>query len=265
MADETYTTKVYEKQGGDELVIASGGTITVESGGVINITSGGALQSDGTPLDISAGVATATDATTAELNTLHDVTAGTAAASKAVVLDANKALDAIRTASLNLGASGSETAVTATAAELNILDGVTATAAELNLAADTSANTEIVEATNVITAAESGKTFFLNSATEFVSTLPAPAQGLRYSFIVTAAPSGASYTIVTNASANIIVGQQHNADGEAGDTGATDNTITFVDGQAAAGDRVEVICDGTNWFAYAFSKVASGVTFTTAT
>lgn len=50
------------------------------------------------------------------------VTAGTATASKAVVLDSNKALDEVNTAKLSIGASGSETEVTATAAELNVLD-----------------------------------------------------------------------------------------------------------------------------------------------
>lgn len=124
--------------------------------------------------------------------------------------------------------------------------------------------TEVVTTTNVITAAETGSVFFLNSATEFVSTLPAPAAGLHFTFIVTAAPSGASYTVVTNASANIIVGQQVNAAGAAGDTGTSDDTITFVDGQSVVGDKVEVFCDGTNWFAYATCAVAAGITFTTA-
>lgn len=123
---------------------------------------------------------------------------------------------------------------------------------------------EIVTATNVITAAESGKVFFLNSATEFVSTLPAPAAGLKFTFIVTAAPSGASYTVVTNGSANIIKGLQNSVAGDAGDSGTADDTITFVDGQAVAGDKVEVYSDGTSWFAYAISKVAAGITFTQA-
>ena len=124
--------------------------------------------------------------------------------------------------------------------------------------------TEVVTATNVITAAESGSVFFLNSATEFVSTLPAPAAGLHFTFIVTAAPSGASYTIVTNSSANIIVGNQNSVAGDAGDFGTADDTISFVDSQSVAGDKVEVFCDGTNWFAYGISKVAAGLTFTQA-
>jgi hypothetical protein len=39
MADATYQPLVYRKQGGDELVVASGGKITVESGGEIDLES----------------------------------------------------------------------------------------------------------------------------------------------------------------------------------------------------------------------------------
>jgi hypothetical protein len=123
---------------------------------------------------------------------------------------------------------------------------------------------EVVAATNIITADESGKTFFLSAATEFVSTLPAPQKGMRFTFIVSAAPSGASYTIVTSGSANIIKGLQNSVAGDAGDSGTADDTISFVDGQAVAGDKVELYSDGTSWFAYAISKVAAGVTFTQA-
>lgn len=126
--------------------------------------------------------------------------------------------------------------------------------------------TEVSTGTNVITAAESGTVFFLNSATEFVTTLPAASTsaGVHYKFIVTAAPVGASYTIVTNASENLIIGNQISIAGDAGDSGIADDTITFVDGQSVAGDYVELHCDGTNWFAYAISKIAAGMTFTQA-
>lgn len=129
-------------------------------------------------------------------------------------------------------------------------------------------NAEVVTATNVITAAENGKTFYLSSATEFVSTLPAPALGLEYEFVVTAAPSGASYTIVTTSSANIIKGQIYTLDVNS----ATDpdfetsggDTISFVDAKAVAGDRVVVKSNGTNWFAYGFCSVFDAITITTA-
>lgn len=38
MVDTTYQSKVYEKQGGKELVVASGGQLTVESGGKVVAT-----------------------------------------------------------------------------------------------------------------------------------------------------------------------------------------------------------------------------------
>ncbi len=121
--------------------------------------------------------------------------------------------------------------------------------------------TEVVTATNVITAAETGSVFFLNSATEFASTLPAPAAGLHFTFIVTAAPSGASYTVGTNAAATIIKGH---AVSSAGATGASSTTgvatLTFVDSQAVVGDRAEFWCDGTNWWVFASSKVVAGIT-----
>lgn len=126
------------------------------------------------------------------------------------------------------------------------------------------ASVTTLTAASTLTAAQSGTTFFLSSATEFVTTLPAPAAGVTYTFIVGAAPSGASYTVVTNASANIIKGQAVNAAGVAGDTGTADDTISFVDAQAVAGDRVILISDGTSWFAYGFCAVAAGITFTQA-
>lgn len=127
---------------------------------------------------------------------------------------------------------------------------------------------EVVTATNVIAQEESGKTFFLNSTTEFVSTLPAPKIGMRFTFIVKLAPSGASYTIVTTSSANIIKGQVYTldvnstTDADLETTGG--DTISFVDSKAVAGDRVELFCDGTNWFAYGFCSVFDAITITTA-
>jgi hypothetical protein len=128
--------------------------------------------------------------------------------------------------------------------------------------------TETVAATNVITAAESGKTFFLSHATEFVSTLPAPAAGLRYTFFVANAPESASYTIVTNSSANVIVGQVYSSDlnaaGDADFETSGGDTITFVDAKAVVGDSVELFCDGTNWYARCFCSVFDAITITTA-
>lgn len=123
---------------------------------------------------------------------------------------------------------------------------------------------KVLSGTYTVPVEENGCTYYLNAATEFVSTLPAPFLGASYEFIVGAAPSGASYTVVSGSSANIIKGLQNSVAGDAGDSGTADDTITFVDGQALAADRVSLRSDGTSWFAYAVSKVAAGITFTQA-
>lgn len=121
----------------------------------------------------------------------------------------------------------------------------------------------VLTAARTVRADETGTTFFLDLAGGFAVTLPAPALGLRYEFIVKTAPTTA-YTIVTASSANVIKGRQHSAAGDAGDTGTADDTITFVASSAVAGDRVSVVSDGTSWFALASSTLAASVTFTQA-
>lgn len=123
---------------------------------------------------------------------------------------------------------------------------------------------EVVSATNVISASESGTTFYLASATEFVSTLPAVALGLVFDFYVSAAPASASYTIV-GASGTPIVGHVVTTDVNSG-TDPSFNasgvlTITLVDGKAVKGDRVHIECDGTNYYATAYCSVFDAITF----
>lgn len=135
----------------------------------------------------------------------------------------------------------------------------------INGAIGTIAN-EVVTAANVITAAESGTTFFLNASSEFASTLPAPAAGLFYRFIVTAAPSGASYTVVTEGGCQILAGHVLTSgfadSGSDVETTATGTTITFVDGVSVVGDFAEVYSDGTSWFAHCVTAVEAGITIT---
>lgn len=61
------------------------------------------------------------------------VNPGVAKAMSQVVLDANGHVDTMKIANLYIGESGAETQVTATAAELNHLDGITSSYAELNI------------------------------------------------------------------------------------------------------------------------------------
>lgn len=122
---------------------------------------------------------------------------------------------------------------------------------------------EDTTATNTLTTAECGKTITLNSATEFVTTLPAPTAGCKFTFIVKAAPASASYTVVTASSANIIIGHVETADidGAAdGDSSTADDTITFADGVAVVGDRVDIVSDGTSWYYIGHAKTYNGIT-----
>jgi hypothetical protein len=129
-------------------------------------------------------------------------------------------------------------------------------------------NSETTTATNVLAASETGLVSFLSAATEFVTTLPAPAAGLEFEFIVSAAPSGANYTVVTNGSANIIKGHvltSQDAGGTADSETSGGDTVSFVSAKAVAGDRARFISDGTSWFVVATCAVFDAITITTAT
>jgi hypothetical protein len=58
MSDKTYTRKIYHKQGGDEMVVASGGKLTIEDGGALNMESGADISIvSGGDVDIATGAA----------------------------------------------------------------------------------------------------------------------------------------------------------------------------------------------------------------
>jgi len=54
-ADKTYDPKVYRKQGGDEFVVASGGTLTIESGGQLAFGTA-AVSATGATLTVTAAL-----------------------------------------------------------------------------------------------------------------------------------------------------------------------------------------------------------------
>ena len=163
------------------------------------------------------------------------------------------------------GSSGTTTVDVVTESQTQTLTNKTLTSPTITTPTVTGSlgtkTTEVVTTTNVITAAESGTTYFLNAAGGFASTLPALAAGLWFEFIVTTAPSGGSYTVLSAAGDSTneenIFGHVLGSDGndssfDAELTGGG-TTITFVDGAANIGDRVNVISDGTNWYATAIT------------
>ncbi len=128
----------------------NGGTV---DGAIIGGSSAAAIT--GTTITGTSFVIGSADINEAELETIDGVTAGTVAASKAIVVDSNKDFTGARNITLtgeldagSLDVSGdvdvdgtletdalsiNGTTVTSTAAELNILDGVTASATDINL------------------------------------------------------------------------------------------------------------------------------------
>ena len=75
MADATYTPKTYREQGGDRMVIASGGSFDVESSGELDIESGGALKIAGTDVTAALSEAAVTGNLTANTTVALDVLA----------------------------------------------------------------------------------------------------------------------------------------------------------------------------------------------
>lgn len=139
--------------------------------------------------------------------------------------------------------------------------------APLDAAVGLTAPAEVTTETNVLSATECGKTMTLSATTEFVTTLPAVSLGCEFTFIVGAAPSGASYTILTADNLETIKGVAYDMTGGAVAAGAgtaAADTITLVNGTALAGDRVSLWSDGTSWHGIAFSSSSGAITYTSA-
>jgi len=124
--------------------------------------------------------------------------------------------------------------------------------------------TQSLTAAATLTENDSGKTFFLNLATGFTVTLPAPTDGVEYEFVVGTAPTTAY--IINNASGtsgNNVVGHVLSSSGGAEDTEPTNgDSVSFVASTAVLGDRVHVISDGTYWYVRASCAAAGGIVIT---
>ena len=128
-----------------------------------------------------------------------------------------------------------------------------------------------LSAASSLSETDSGSIFLLNSATEFATTLPSVADagiGWYCKFVVKAAPSSASYTIVEKAADDtdvIICNGINELEVDTSDDGvfsAGCTTITFADGVAIKGDFIDIWCDGTNYYVSGQTKADGGVTAT---
>lgn len=127
---------------------------------------------------------------------------------------------------------------------------------------------EILTEATSLKDSDTGKVFYLNSATEFAVTLPsADDAGLGWNcrVIVKAAPASASYTVVEKATVDtdkIIVNGINELEVDTGDDGpysAGCTTITFADGVAVAGDWIDIRCDGTHFYVTGQANADGGI------
>lgn len=109
---------------------------------------------------------------------------------------------------------------------------------------------------------DSGALILLNLAGGFTVTLPAPATGLTFDFLVVTAPTTA-YIILSNPT-DIIIGHVLSSSGGAEDTEATagGDVVNFVANTAVIGDRLHLVSDGTYWYARGTCAAAGGITIT---
>ena len=127
---------------------------------------------------------------------------------------------------------------------------------------------ESITAAKSLDADDSGKVFTLDLAAGFTVTLPAissvPA-GWYVKIVIGTNCTSNSYIITENATfdTDILVSQFNELEVDTSDDGPSSTghtTITFADGVAIAGDWVELLCDGTNWYATGQTKADGGIT-----
>jgi hypothetical protein len=164
------------------------------------------------------------------------------------------------------------TAITSTAAELNIMDGVTATAAEINAAADVGGRiVDIADAdTYTFLVADSGKQHVVSAITgDMAFTLPAAAAGLEFKLmhggIVAEADNWTFTTTGDDPFAGGILWLDEDAGAADGvDTvlpDGTDDFMTIVD--PSVGTSIRFISNGTVWYVDATIVSTTIPTFTT--
>jgi hypothetical protein len=196
----------------------------------------------GAPLTSISGLT----ATAGELNVLHSVAAGTTSASKALVVDSNKALDTLVIATLKLGA-GAGTAVTSTAAEINVLHSVTAgtAAASSALVLGASKDVDTIKLDTSLVLASGASATYGATITEVVSTPIVTIAGNHttsgtYTINCAAvAPAGAFLHILVTESAGT-----GTVVGTFGTHFKTTGTLTT---QSSGTSTISFIGDGTNW------------------
>ena len=107
-----------------------------------------------------------------------------------------------------------------------------------------------------LTTADSGRVFKVSKAAAYIITLPAVSAGLQFTFLSGAV---AAFAVTIAGAAGTMVGLWRQISGAATVTAAS-ASISFT-ATSVIGDRVDLVCDGTNWYCNASTGVAAGLVF----
>lgn len=113
-----------------------------------------------------------------------------------------------------------------------------------------------ISAATTVTAADSGKTYYLSAAAGAAITIPAPSAGLKYKFVIASAFATTDWTVA--ATGAIVHGAV-----DVNSTlvlGAGITTITFANAAETVGDWVTVESDGTLWYLNGVAQAVGGIT-----
>ena len=120
-------------------------------------------------------------------------------------------------------------------------------------------DTETIAADKTLTAADSGKTFWLDNATGETITLPALKDGLNFKFVI-ADNFATDNWIIDSAEGDNIEGMVEVAGAVVVASG--EDQVNFIATAEAKGDFVQLECNGTNWFLSGQAALSGGITVT---
>ena len=120
----------------------------------------------------------------------------------------------------------------------------------------------VVAADRTLEDVESGSIVFcaITGSTDIAITLPTPAVGLYFTFINAATPSGTGDAVITPTGTDTIVSMGAADTGADGPTNLLADTVT-IEAASIGGERIDIVCDGTFWYAYAHQQAVGSVTF----
>ena len=120
----------------------------------------------------------------------------------------------------------------------------------------------VTNAARTLEDVESGSIVFcaITGSSDIAITLPTPAAGLYFTFINAATPSGSGDAVITPVATDTIVSMGAADSGADGPTNLLADTVT-IEAASIGGERIDLVSDGTYWYAYAHQQAVGSITF----